>query len=53
MTYVERSDNGSGWQAVCDKHGTCCDFDTRAEARDFAKTPAEWCGDCHNEQETP
>jgi len=39
------------WYAVCEKHGFMLNSKTLADAKEWAKSPTEWCWECYQEQE--
>jgi hypothetical protein len=43
---MEPSDEGPGWQLICESHYSVCHFDTITVARSYRAAPSVWCADC-------
>lgn len=43
---IEPSDEGYGWQLICEEHWSVCHFDTVTDARSFRAEPSVWCEEC-------
>jgi hypothetical protein len=45
-TVIEMSNEGDFISLICVDHNQSCDFETVTEARRFASSPIDWCGEC-------
>lgn len=45
-TFISVWFEGDYWNANCDDHNQCCEFDSLKQALYFSASPIDWCSDC-------